>query len=330
LTFRKYCDIIFYMARSLRIEFEGAFYHILARGNERKNIFDNERDKEHFLELLSAVNTRFGAVFHTYVLMDNHYHLVVETPGGGLSRILHSLNTAYTVYFNKKHNRAGHLFQGRYKAILVEEDKYLLALSRYVHLNPVRAGLVTRPEKYFWSSYSAYVKAGNPEPWLRTDLILGQLYADVNTARKRYKEFVFEGINNSIGNPLQEAYRGLILGSSEFIARFTDSLREEQEIPQSKGRRCSLSPEKVIAVIEKELRKYSVSGMYDPLKAIGIYLCKKFLDLSNKEIAEFFGMKHYSAVTQASKRLEERRKADKALDALVQRMEISLSKISRS
>lgn len=317
------------MARSLRIEFEDAFYHILARGNERKNIFDNERDKEHFLELLGVVNIRFGAFLHSYVLMDNHYHLIVETPRGGLSRILHSLNTAYTVYFNKKHNRAGHLFQGRYKAILVEEDKYLLALSRYVHLNPVRAGLVTRPEKYFWSSYRAYMKAGNPESWLRTDLILGQLSADLNTARKRYKEFIFEGIKNSIGNPLQEAYRGLILGSSEFIARFADSLREEQEIPQSKGRRCSLSPEEIIGVIEQQLRKHSVSGMYDPVKAIGIYLCKKYLDLPNKEIAEFFGGIHYSAVTQAFKRLDERRKADKALDALIHRMETVLNKISR-
>jgi len=318
------------MARSLRIEFEGAFYHILARGNERKNIFDNERDKEHFLELLRSVDIRFGAFLHSYVLMDNHYHLIVETPRGGLSRILHSLNTAYTVYFNKKHNRAGHLFQGRYKAILVEEDKYILALSRYVHLNPVLAGLVTRPEKYFWSSYRAYMKAGNPEPWLRTDLILGQLSTDLNMARKRYKEFVFEGIKKAIGNPLQEAYRGLILGSPEFIAKFTDSVRENQEIPQSRERRSSLSLDTVIGVIEQQLRKHFVSGMYDPVKAIGIYLCKKFLDLPNKEIAEFFEVKHYSAVTQASKRLGERRKSDKALDALVQRMEISLSKISHS
>ncbi|MCK5545000.1 MAG: transposase, partial [Desulfobulbaceae bacterium] len=141
------------MARPLRITFPGAFYHITSRGNEGKVVFKSKRDREKFLEYLESATKRYDALIHAYCLMDNHYHLMVETPSGNLPQIMRHINGAYTTYFNIKRKRSGHLFQGRYKAILVEIDEYAKELSRYIHLNPVRAGMVEKPEAYQWSSY---------------------------------------------------------------------------------------------------------------------------------------------------------------------------------
>ena len=138
------------MARPLRITYPGAFYHITSRGNERKNIFKSQRDREQFLIYLESATERYGAKIHVYCLMSNHYHLLLETPLANLSQIMRHINGAYTTYFNIKRERAGHLFQGRYKAILVEMDEYAQELSRYIHLNPVRAGIAEMPEQYPW------------------------------------------------------------------------------------------------------------------------------------------------------------------------------------
>jgi len=132
------------MARPLRIEFAGASYHITARGNERKDIFKSVRDRDRFLSCLESATERYGAVVHAYCLMTNHYHLLLATPSGNLSQIMRHINGAYTMYFNTKRKRSGHLFQGRYRGILVEADEYAKELSRYIHLNPVRAGIVRR------------------------------------------------------------------------------------------------------------------------------------------------------------------------------------------
>ena len=135
------------MSRPLRIEYPGAFYHVTSRGNERKMVFQNSRDRERYLSYLESAHERYGAVIHVYCLMGNHYHLLLETPRGNLSQIIHHINGAYTTYFNVKRDRSGHLFQGRFKGILVEKDAYCKELSRYIHLNPVRAG----KRKRFWS-----------------------------------------------------------------------------------------------------------------------------------------------------------------------------------
>ena len=145
------------MARPLRIEYPGAYYHITSRGNERKAIFKNNTDRISFLSYLKSAFLRYGATIHVYCLMNNHYHLLLETPKGNLSKIMHHINGAYTTYYNVKHRRAGQLTQGRYKAILVHADTYAGELSRYIHLNPVRAGMVDMPEKYTWSSYQYYM-----------------------------------------------------------------------------------------------------------------------------------------------------------------------------
>ena len=160
------------MGRPLRIEYPGAFYHVTARGNEQREIYKSIADRERFLGYLASATERYGAAVHVWCLMTNHYHLLMETPEGNLSRIMRHINGAYTNYFNTKRRRAGHLFQGRYKAILVDRDAYALELSRYIHLNPIRAGMSQRPEEYVWSSYRNYAGQQVAPGWLRREGIL--------------------------------------------------------------------------------------------------------------------------------------------------------------
>ena len=177
------------MARPLRIEYPGAFYHVTSRGNERKDIFKSNTDREMFLSYLASAQEKYEAVVHAYCLMSNHYHLMIETPQGNLSQIMKYINSSYTNFFNIKRKRTGHLLQGRYKAVLVEADAYAAELSRYIHLNPVRAGMVRSPEEYRWSSYSYYTERSSPS-WLKTGFILGYFGTDPTQSRRDYRNYV--------------------------------------------------------------------------------------------------------------------------------------------
>jgi len=177
------------MARPLRISYPGAFYHITARGNEKKDIYKNDRDRKKFLEYLESATERYGARIHVYCLMGNHYHLLLETPNGNLSEIMRHINGAYTTYYNIKRGRSGHLLQGRYRALLLDADEYAEALSRYIHLNPVKAGIVEKPEAYPWSSCQDYFGMRISPDWLHQDFILSFFGKKESTARKGYREF---------------------------------------------------------------------------------------------------------------------------------------------
>src|SRR4030042_3730114 len=182
------------MGRPLRIEYPGAFYHVTARGNEKKDIFRAKKHYERFIGYLESATERYGARIHCFCLMPNHYHLLLETPGGNLHRILHHLNTSYTNYFNAITGRTGHFFQGRYHAILVDRDSYALELCRYIHLNPVRAQLVSDPSEYFWSSYSAYLGLEQGWHWLETSFLLGGFSSDNKIAREKFRENILGGM----------------------------------------------------------------------------------------------------------------------------------------
>ena len=157
------------MSRPLRVEYAGAYYHVINRGNNQEKIFLNDRDKEKFLEYLAKANHRFSMIIHTYCLMSNHFHLLVETAEQNLSMAMQWINVSYATYFNRKRGRHGHLSQGRFKAILIDADQYLKHLSRYIHLNPVRAKMVPMPSKYQWSSYAAFIGKLKAPPFLETD-----------------------------------------------------------------------------------------------------------------------------------------------------------------
>ena len=165
-------------------------------------MFKSQKDREKFLSYVESAGVRYGAVVHTWWLMSNHYHLLLETPSGNRSQIMRYINGAYTTYVNVKRKRAGHLFQGRYKAILVEADAYALELSRYIHLNPVRAGMVARPEQYQWSSYRSYIGQCTTPEWLKTDFILGYFGRNAPEAKDRYRRFVEDLLKGKYESPL--------------------------------------------------------------------------------------------------------------------------------
>jgi REP element-mobilizing transposase RayT len=203
------------MARPLRVEFPGAVYHVTSRGNARKPIYLSDSDRYDFLDILHRVVQRYHWLCHSYCLMGNHYHFLFETPEANLSRGMRQLNGIYTQSFNRRHRRVGHLFQGRYKAQLVEHGSYLLEVARYIVLNPVRAKMVRSPADYKWSSYRSTVGLRQAELFLSTVWILGQFASNNQTARRRYRVFVRQGMNE---NTLTgEIKNGVILGSEAFI-----------------------------------------------------------------------------------------------------------------
>ena len=222
------------MARPLRIEYPDAVYHVTSRGNERKAIFRKDQDKETFLEILNCVNERYRWLCHAYCLMDNHYHLLIETPDGNLSRGMRQLNGVYTQTFNKRYNRSGHLFQGRYKAILIQKDSHLLEVSRYVVLNPVRAGTVKKPEDWTASSYHATAGFEKPHVCLTTEWVLSQFDVKRSAAVKKYCRFVQEGVGK--GSIWQDVKCQSLLGEEDFMDEFLGRIKGHEdigEIPKS-------------------------------------------------------------------------------------------------
>jgi putative transposase len=309
------------LARPLRIEYEGAFYHITARGNERKRIFLSRADYEKFLANLMKNALRFSIVVHCFVLMGNHYHLLVETPKAHLSAFMHALQSGYTTYFNKKRNRSGHLFQGRFKSILVEKESYLLELSRYLHLNPVRARLVERPEGYPFSSYRAYVEPGE-ETFVSRDLILGMAKGPEN-----YRRFVESAFAEELPNPSKDVYGGMILGSTSFIKETIARLKgaERPEVSYRRHLRTADLDEIVallsthFGVSEQTVRTTS------PYRAYAVYLAKKHTPLSNPQIGAYFGNLTFSAVAKIVSRLNARLKENKGTIKELEKVEGKLS-----
>jgi len=227
------------VARPLRLEFSGAVYHVTARGNERRSIFLGaaDGDRAAFLEVLGATCERFNWLVHAYCLMTNHYHLLVETPDANLSKGMRQLNGVFTQYVNRTHARVGHLFQGRFKAILMERESYLLELSRYVVLNPVRAGLVVAPSDWPWSSYRATVGEAPAPVWLETDAVLRAFADERTTAVVGYRRFVAEGIGAA--SPWQALKNQIYLGSDRFVERMQaqiDPKRPLREVPKRQRR----------------------------------------------------------------------------------------------
>lgn len=202
------------MARPLRIEFAGALYHVTSRGDRREAIYEDEADREAFLEVLAEVIERYNWVCHAYCLMTNHYHLLIETADGNLSKGMRQLNGIYTQASNRRHSRAGHMFQGRFKGILVDKDAYLCELSRYVVLNPVRAGIVSGPEGWRWSSYQATMGLSAAPLWLEVDALLRQFAPDRQAAREQYRRFVLEGLGTRVWEHLRQQ---IYLGDEAFV-----------------------------------------------------------------------------------------------------------------
>ena len=272
------------MARPLRLEFPGAVYHVTSRGNARQRVFFTDRDWQLFLDTLAHVISRYGWLCHAYCLMDNHYHLLVETPRANLSLGMRQLNGIYTQSFNRIHNRVGHLFQGRFKAILVEKDSYLLELCRYIVLNPVRVKSKVQAQAWKWSSYRATAGLSAAPEFLTIDWVLKQVGGSRPTAQQRYREFLKEGIEK---RPWEHLKGQIYLGSDEFIESHAPKVGKIKEVPRAQV-------QAVRPTLDRLLGKGRQRGIVPAYREHGYRL---------SEIAAHLGV-HYATVSRRLKQLE--------------------------
>ena len=240
------------MARPLRIEFEGAIYHVSARGTARQAIFLDDQDCEEFLKRLRRNVADYGIRLYLFCLMSSHEHLFVETPEANLSAGMQYLNGSYTSYFNRRHRRVGHLFQGRFKGHLIEEQDYFLEVSRYLHLNPVRARLVAWPEDWRWSSCAGYFRATHRLPWVTYGRVLGEFGQATVAARRAYARFVRAGVAEPPRSPFAAAVSGLVLGSQRFVEHVKGLVGQrapDAALPQLAPFRCRPTLERIATTV---------------------------------------------------------------------------------
>jgi len=277
------------MARPLRIELAGGLYHVTSRGNARHDIFLDDDDRLCWLEIFCQVCERFNWVCHAYCLMTNHYHIVIETIEGNLSAGMRQLNGVYTQSFNRRHQRVGHVYQGRFKGILVEKESYLLELSRYVVLNPVRALMVSLPGQWKWSSYNAMIDSSiAPPKWLQTDWLLGQFSLTRTHAIIQYLDFV----NSGVGLPpiWQNLRNQIYLGNKDFVLQLQSNLKGNSELINEIPKTQRRPPAEPLEFYKNNYQN----------RKEGMRLAFKTGDFTLQQIATIFGV-HYSTVSRTVK-----------------------------
>lgn len=257
------------------------------------------------------------------IVLDNHYHLLLETPNGNLSQIMAHVNGAYTNYFNTKRERFGHLFQGRYKAILIEADEYAKELYRYIHLNPVRAKIVEQPEEHEWSSYSFYIGKKKAPEWIKMDFILGYFGKRASDSKKNYQIFVEELINQKYESPLKDVVSSTLLGKAEFIEvikdKYLSEQKEDKNIPALKALKKKITIEDISNKVDDRIR-----GDARLNRNIKIYLTQRYTGKRLDDIGEYFGIGGLG-VCQAGRRIAEQLERDKSLAKIVKKIEGALS-----
>lgn len=300
------------MARPVRVEFENAVYHVTARGNERKDIFRDDDDRKRFLETLAETVERFGVVIHAYCLMPNHYHLLYQTPRANLSDSAGWLQATYSIRFNHRHCRSGHLFQGRFKAHLVEADSYARQLVKYIHLNPVRPKDKRRPvpvgrrrelSRYPWSSHRVYAGLSTTEPpdWLCTEW-LSYFGRTPTAAQREYREQVDQMFGHVVASPWKELRGGIVLGSDALWNKVCQVMAEsesDEEIRWSRRANAQAVAEQIDRLVAEQSDR-----------RIAIWLQVRYGGRRVTEVAREDGYSDSSGVYRVVKRLESRAKVD--------------------
>lgn len=302
------------MARPLRIEYPGAYYHVMNRGDARNSIFLVKDDYGMFLDLLEESSKLFNAKILSYCLMTNHYHLLVHTPRGNLSRFMRHLGGVYTQRFNRLHKKDGHLFRGRFKAILIQEDEYLTHLIRYIHLNPVQANLVQDPKDFPWSSHQDYLEAKG-RGWLAVTEALEFFSPRVREARKLYLEFIRAGIDRQTRAFFKMKNQGSIFGDIDFVDKIKETYllgdrKPSPEIPEKRN----IQGENVIKRIKFQVARYfkinesglysSTRGEYNKPRMMALGLCRELSGLKLEEIARYFNIGSYKTVSSSCQRFK--------------------------
>jgi len=316
------------MARALRIQYPGALYHVTNRGNERSAVFKDDVDRNEFLIILSHSINTYGVILHSFVLMDNHWHILAQTPLGNLSEFMRHFNITYTSHYNRRHKRVGHLYQGRYKSFLVELDSYLSKVSRYIHLNPVK---VSERQKmpvdrqleflwaYKWSSLPGYIGIKNRLNFVEYKTVLAKYGGDTQTGKMEYRKQIIDDL--TAGVPVREQIVGQsVLGSENFVSWVREKYivqEKDRERPDIRKIHRFLSMDAVLAIVEQE------TGISQALLATGttrqivMTALYNFAGLNNREIGDIMGI-DYSTVSQARKRLRDRADKDSNISRLIE------------
>ena len=328
------------MARALRLEFAEALYHLCARGNRRDRIFADDKDRARFLQLTQQSLARYEVELHAYVLLPNHFHFLARTRKANLSRWMHWLMAAYSIYFNRRHQSGGHLFQGRYKSFLVQEGSYLLELSRYLHLNPVRGRVIgagdpkerrARLRSYRWSSYRGYAGLAKQDEFVSEELVLGELGGPRGHQGKlRYRRFVEEGLLREIENPFESVRWQMALGSESFTQKLKDKLKSHRdrkgEITAVRRASRSIKPRDLMIRVaahyglpaNKLLRERAHGSQ---AHNVAMWLLRQ-RGITLREIGTMFGGIDYPAVSQRIRRVEQRMDREKPLRKICEMLNV--------
>ena len=328
------------MTGPLRIQYPGALYHVTSRGNEHKAIFQNDGDRPKFMEILAQSLTTYSVKIYSFVLMTNHFHLLVETPLGNLSEFMRHFNITYTSYFNRCHRRVGHLYQGRYKSVLVDSDEYLAMVSRYIHLNPVRVGKVKRLPvsaqlgllwQYQWSSLPGFVATKKRYEFVDYGPVLAEYGGDTSAGRRRYKKQLV--LDLSEGLPLQEKIVGqCLLGGEDFVnwirEQFLDG-QEGRERPAIAQVKRFVAQDEIMTIVA-EVSGVEVAEILSrpgPIRQMAMDLLYRYAGMTNPAIGKLMGV-DYSTVSQGRKRFREAVKEQDQLQKNYRKAELLVSRIN--
>ena len=329
------------MARPLRIQYENAYYHVTCRGNARQEIYADDRDRSVFLKLLARSAEIYQVEVLAYVLMANHFHLLVKTPGANLQEFMRHFNISYTSHFNRGHKRTGHLYQGRYKAFLIDADSYLQEVSRYIHLNPLRPKgkarktLAEKKEylrRYQWSSYPTYLSPRAGRSLVQVQEILVYFGGDTPEGRKQYRDFVKEGLTREMENPLERGKGHGIIGSAEFVERmkerFLSGQPRSREVPAIRKVIGQVEPERILEAVAMEFQVSREDllqrGNRGIARPVLMELLYRYGGLNQREIGELLGI-DYSSVSVGRKKLQTLLGKGKGLVARIKGIKKSLT-----
>ena len=321
------------MSRPLRIEYPGAWYHVMNRGRRSEKLFSDRQDYQTFVELLKDASEMWKVEIASYCLMPNHYHILLQTPEGNISRTMRHINGVYTQRFNRKHGCDGQLFRGRYKSILVGGDTYLLQLVRYIHRNPIKAGLVSSLSQYDWSSHKGYLSVAKKWDWLHKEFIFSLLIKNRKEWIKRYRQFISIEDDDQVTSVIERKKWPSMLGPGSFIdwikGKYYES-KTDEEIPQSKD----LDPSremilKVVcdyyAVTEDDLYKTRRGTNNEPRNVL-IYLIRRFRQDSLSEIGLQFKIEKYSSVSSIIERVKNQLQIDRTLRKRINELGLMINK----
>jgi REP element-mobilizing transposase RayT len=321
------------MSRPIRIAFPGAWYHVMNRGRRAEKIYLDEHDYQVFVDLLQETTEAWNVKIAAYSLVPNHYHLLVHTPEGNISRAMRHINGVYTQRFNTRHHMDGQLFRGRYKSILVSGDKYLLQIVHYIHTKPLKAGLVEDLKAYPWSSHKPYLSVAKKWSWIHKEFILNLLSKDKKSQLKAYRRYVAASDEEGFDKVITAKKWPSILGPQAFTDWVKSTYKDIQgdiEIPRAQE--LLLGTDKILSVVcnhykvDRNQLYLTKRGSFNEPRCAAIYLIRKLRHDTLVEIGKIFNLDKYSSVSSIIERMKSRMKSDQKLRTRIQKLEKKLRK----